>query len=65
MIQVLDVRPEDITLLATENDADRIIKHIKIFDSEEIEVTSKTSIVANDEEKEEKIGPQFYKDAND
>ena len=54
---MLDVRPEDITLLATENDADRIIKHIKIFDSEEIEVTSKTSIVANDEEKEEKVGP--------
>ena len=54
---MLDVRPEDITLLATENDADRIIKHIKIFDQEEIEVTSKTSIVANDEEKEEKVGP--------
>ena len=61
MIQVLDVRPEDIILLATENDADRIIKHIKISDEDEIEVEPKTrTIVVDGVEQEEKVGPEFY-----
>jgi hypothetical protein len=58
---VLDVRPEDIILLATENDADRIIKHIRISDEDEIEVEPKTrTIVVDGVEQEEKVGPEFY-----
>lgn len=58
---MLDVRPEDIILLATENDADRIIKHIKISDEDEIEVEPKTrTIVVDGVEQEEKVGPEFY-----
>ena len=58
---MLDVRPEDIILLATENDADRIIKHIKINDEDEIEVEPKTrTIVVDGVEQEEKVGPEFY-----
>ena len=45
---MLDVRPEDIILLATENDADRIIKHIKISDEDEIEVEPKTRTIVVD-----------------
>ena len=57
----MDVRPEDIILLATENDADRIIKHIKISDEDEIEVEPKTrTIVVDGVEQEEKVGPEFY-----
>ena len=58
---MLDVRPEDIILLATENDADRIIKHIRISDEDEIEVEPKTrTIVVDGVEQEEKVGPEFY-----
>ena len=33
-IKVLDVHPEDIDLLATEADANQIIKHVRIGDEE-------------------------------
>ena len=32
VIQFLDVRPENIHLLATEADADKIIKHVRVGD---------------------------------
>ncbi len=34
MIQVLNVRPEDVHLLATEADASKIIKHIRVSDED-------------------------------
>ena len=47
--------------MATENDADRIIKHIRISDEDEIEVEPKTrTIVVDGVEQEEKVGPEFY-----
>lgn len=46
MIQVLDVLPENITLLASEEDADRIIKHIR--DEDEIELGPRTKTIIGD-----------------
>lgn len=43
---MLDVCPENITLLASEEDADRIIKHIK--DEDEIEVGPQTKKILVD-----------------
>jgi hypothetical protein len=64
MIQVLDVLPENITLLASEEDADRIVKHIR--DEDEIEVGPQTkTIIVDGLEMEVKIGPEFYEDAED
>ena len=34
VIQFLDVRPENIHLLATEADADNVIKHVRVGDKE-------------------------------
>ena len=34
MIQVLNVRPEDVHLLATEADASKIIKHVRVSDED-------------------------------
>jgi hypothetical protein len=64
MIQVLDVLPENITLLASEEDADRIVKHIR--DEDEIEIGPRTkTIIVDGLEMEVKIGPEFYEDAED
>ena len=59
---MLDVHPEDITLLATEEDADRIIKHIRDDDEFEVAPRMKT-IIVDDAEKEVKVGPEYYEDA--
>ena len=34
MIQVLNVHPENIDVLATESDANKIIKHVRVCDEE-------------------------------
>lgn len=59
---VLDVQPEEITLLATEEDADRIIKLIR--DDDDFEVAPRMKkIIVGDSEKEVKVGPEYYEDA--
>ena len=37
MIQVMNVHPEDVHLLASEADADKIIKHVRVGGKESIE----------------------------